>query len=252
MSSGAPSGTMTLSFHGATGTVTGSRFLVATPDSRVLVDAGLFQGLRQLRRRNWDPVPFDAAGLDAVVVSHAHLDHTGYLPALGRSGLTAPIIATPDTARLAELVLRDSAKLQEEDAAYAASKGFSKHENPKPLYDGRDVDRVLPLFEPVDFDEELVLGTNLTTRLRPAGHILGSASVLLESPLGSIVFSGDLGRSRHPLLKPPEPPTVRRHPGDRVDVRRPPASRVRCRATRRRRSPDHRSRGRRGHPRIRG
>ena len=206
MSSGAPSGTMTLSFLGATGTVTGSRFLVATPESRVLVDAGLFQGLRQLRRRNWDPVPFDAGSLDAVVVSHAHLDHTGYLPALGRSGLTAPIIATPDTARLAELVLRDSAKLQEEDAAYAASKGFSKHENPKPLYDGKDVDRVLPLFEPTDFDEELVLGTNLTTRLRPAGHILGSASVLLESPLGSIVFSGDLGRSRHPLLRPPEPP----------------------------------------------
>jgi metallo-beta-lactamase family protein len=206
MSSGAPSGTMTLSFYGATGTVTGSRFLVATGESQVLVDAGLFQGLRQLRRRNWDPVAFDATSLDAVVVSHAHLDHTGYLPALGRSGLSAPIIATPDTARLAELVLRDSAKLQEEDAAYAASKGFSKHENPKPLYDGRDVDRVLPLFEPADFDEELVLGTNLTTRLRPAGHILGSASVLLESPLGSIVFSGDLGRSRHPLLRPPEPP----------------------------------------------
>lgn len=202
---------------------------MATPESQVLVDAGLFQGLRQLRRRNWDPVPFDAASLDAVVVSHAHLDHSGYLPALGRSGLTAPIVATPDTARLAELVLRDSAKLQEEDAAYAASKGFSKHENPKPLYDRRDVDRVLPLFEPVDFDEELVLGTNLTMRLRPAGHILGSASVLLESPLGSVVFSGDLGRKRHPLLRPPEPPPSvdtlviestygdRRHPASGVE-----------------------------------
>jgi metallo-beta-lactamase family protein len=229
MSRGTASGTMTLSFYGAAGTVTGSRFLVATPESKVLVDAGLFQGLRQLRRRNWDPVPFDAAELDAVVVSHAHLDHTGYLPALGRSGLAAPIIATPDTARLAELVLRDSAKLQEEDAAYAASKGFSKHKIPKPLYDGRDVDRVLPLFEPADFDEERALGTSLTTRLRPAGHILGSASVLLESPLGSIVFSGDLGRNHHPLLRPPQPPPSvdtlviestygdRRHPASGVE-----------------------------------
>lgn len=206
MSRGAPSGTMTLSFHGATGTVTGSRFLVATPECQALVDAGLFQGLRQLRRRNWDPVPFDVAGLDAVVVSHAHLDHTGYLPALGRAGLTAPIIATADTARLAELVLRDSAKLQEEDAAYAASKGFSKHEHPKPLYEGRDVDRVLPHFEALDFDEERSLAENLTVRLRPAGHILGSASVVLESPLGSVAFSGDLGRNSHPLLRPPEPP----------------------------------------------
>ena len=129
--SSAAQGTMTLSFHGATGTVTGSRFLVRTPSTQVLVDAGLFQGLRQLRRRNWDPVPFAAEDLDAVVISHAHLDHSGYLPVLGRSGLSAPVFASGDTARLAELVLRDSAKLQEEDAAYAASKGFSKHATPR-------------------------------------------------------------------------------------------------------------------------
>ena len=193
---------MTLSFHGATGTVTGSRFLVATPDSRVLVDAGLFQGLRQLRRRNWDPVPFDAAGLDAVVVSHAHLDHTGYLPALGRSGLTAPIIATPDTARLAELVLRDSAKLQEEDAAYAASKGFSKHENPKPLYDGRDVDRVLPLFEPVDFDERARArhGPDNATA-GPPGTSSARHRCCSSHRSGRSLFSGDLGRSRPPTAQ---------------------------------------------------
>jgi metallo-beta-lactamase family protein len=198
--------TMTLSFYGATGTVTGSRFLVRAGGARVLVDAGLYQGLRALRRRNWDPAPFDPKDLDAVVVSHAHLDHSGYLPVLARDGFTGPVIATRDTVSLAELVLRDSAKLQEEDAAYAASKGFSKHTNPKPLYDAADVERVLPLFSPLDFDEERVISEELSTRLRPAGHILGSASVLLESPFGSVLFSGDLGRPHHPLLRSPEPP----------------------------------------------
>ena len=201
-----PQGVLTLSFHGAVGTVTGSRFLVRSPSTQVLVDAGLFQGLRVLRRRNWDPIPFQPEVLDAVVVSHAHLDHTGYLPLLARSGLTAPVLVTTDTAALTELILRDSAKLQEEDAAYAAAKGFSKHDKPKPLYDGADVERLLAQLEVVDFDEERVIGADLAVRLRPAGHILGSASVYIESPFGSVVFSGDLGRPHHPLLRPPPPP----------------------------------------------
>ncbi len=197
---------MTLSFYGATRTVTGSRFLVRSPSAQVLVDAGLFQGLRQLRRRNWDPVPFQPEDLDAVVVSHAHLDHTGYLPLLARTGLSGPVLATTDTAALAELVLRDSAKLQEEDASYAARKGFSKHARPKPLYDTGDVERVLGKMIAVDFDEEHLVGADLAVRLRPAGHILGSATVHVDSPSGSVLFSGDLGRPHHPLLRPPAPP----------------------------------------------
>jgi metallo-beta-lactamase family protein len=197
---------MTLSFYGATRTVTGSRFLVRSPSTQLLVDAGLFQGLRHLRRRNWDPVPFRPEDLDAVVVSHAHLDHTGYLPLLARTGLTAPVLATRDTAALAELVLRDSAKLQEEDAEYAAGKGFSKHEKPRPLYDTRDVEQVLGKLIAIEFGEDYEVGDDLSVQLRPAGHILGSATVHVESPFGSVLFSGDLGRPRHPLLRPPSPP----------------------------------------------
>lgn len=219
----------TLSFHGATGTVTGSRFLVRCGSEQVLVDAGLFQGLRALRRRNWDPVPFDPAVLDAVVVSHAHLDHTGYLPVLSRDGFAGPVVTTADTARLAELVLRDSAKLQEEDAAYAAKKGFSKHTEPRPLYDLADVERVLPLFSPLDLDQERGLGDSFAVRLHRAGHILGSASVLLRTATASVLFSGDLGRPHHPLLQPPTPPPTvdtlviestygdRKHPKSGVD-----------------------------------
>lgn len=197
---------MTLSFYGATGTVTGSRFLVSMPDQNVLVEAGLFQGLRQLRRRNWDPVPFDPRELDAVVVSHAHLDHTGYLPVLTRRGFSGPVFATPDTIRLAELVLRDSAKLQEEDAAYAAKSGYSKHGQPKPLYDAADVEKLLPQLRPLDFDTAIDIRAALSVRLRFSGHILGSANVLLQSEIGTTLFSGDMGRQDHPLLRPPEPP----------------------------------------------
>ena len=194
-------GDESLTFLGAAGTVTGSKFLLRSAATSVLVDAGLFQGLKSLRRRNWGPLGFPAPELDAVVVSHAHLDHCGYLPALVRQGFNGPILLTEQTAQLAEIVLRDSAKLQEEDARYAASRGFSRHSHPKPLYDADDVARTLPLFRVVEFGAEVKVG-DIPVRLERAGHILGSAS----PKVGPVLFSGDLGRPSHRLLRPPAPP----------------------------------------------
>ena len=195
-----------LTFLGAAGTVTGSKFLVGTDSARILVDAGLFQGLKALRRRNWDPLGVPATSVDAVVVSHAHLDHCGYLPALVRQGFKGPILMTADTAALAEIVLRDSAKLQMEDAKYASSRGYSKHRSPKPLYTADDVERTLPLIRVVEFDTPVPVVDDIAVRLPPAGHILGSASPVLTVGATTLAFSGDLGRNNHPLLRPPSPP----------------------------------------------
>jgi metallo-beta-lactamase family protein len=197
----------TLQFLGAAGTVTGSKFLLRSGDQTVLVDAGLFQGLRALRRRNWDPFEIPADRIQAVVLTHAHLDHSGYLPALGRQGFTGPVLATESTRRLAELVLRDSAMLQEEDAAYAARAGFSRHARPEPLYDSSDVERVLPQFQTVPFGTEVDVSGDEAVRvtLHVAGHILGSAFAEVELDGRTIVVSGDLGRDQHPLLRPPDP-----------------------------------------------
>lgn len=217
---------VSLTFLGAAGTVTGSKFLVTADSAQILVDAGLFQGLKALRRRNRDPLGVPATSLHAVVVSHAHLDHCGYLPALVRQGFNGPILMTADTAALAEIVLRDSAKLQMEDAKYAAERGFSKHRNPKPLYDADDVERTLPLLRTVEFDTEVPLA-DFTVRLPAAGHILGSTSPVIKADETTLVFSGDLGRGNHPLLRPPGPPpaasaiVVESTYGDRVHPANP-------------------------------
>jgi metallo-beta-lactamase family protein len=195
-----------LAFHGGVGTVTGRRFALETHQARVLVEAGLFQGLRELRRRNWDPPPFDPARLDAVLLTHAHLDHCGYLPRLARDGLNAHVLASPYTAELAEIVLRDSAHLQEEDARYAAEKGFSKHAHPEPLYDTVDVETALRLFEPLPFGERRAIAAGVHATLHPAGHILGGSVAEVEVDGRRVVFSGDLGRANHPLMEPPGPP----------------------------------------------
>jgi len=195
-----------LTFLGAAGAVTGSKFLVDVADSRLLVDAGLFQGPPDLRRRNWEPFPVPAATVDSVTVSHAHLDHCGHLPRLVREGFSGPIHCTAETAALVEIVLRDSAHLQEEDAQHANVGGYSKHRPALPLYDGEDVERTLPLLRPVDFGVATELGPEACMTLHPAGHILGSATVLLETAGRRTLFSGDLGRPSHPLLGPPAPP----------------------------------------------
>ena len=220
--------TTSLRFLGACGTVTGSRFLVEADHSRVLVDCGLFQGLRALRRRNWDDVPFDPARLDGAVLTHAHLDHSGYLPVLVREGFAGPVLASAATSELAGLVLRDSAHLQVEDAAYAAGHGFSKHHPPRPLYDDEDVQATLELLDPVDFGQARALpGAEVV--LLPAGHILGSAMAQVTLGGRRLLFSGDLGRPSHPLLRPPQPRPAadvvvvestygdRRHPADEID-----------------------------------
>jgi metallo-beta-lactamase family protein len=198
-----------LRFLGATGTVTGSRFLIDAPRARVLVDCGLFQGLKQLRERNWATFPVDPATIDAVVLTHAHVDHTGYVPALARQGFRGRIFSTQGTYALSRIVLPDSGHLQEEDAAYANRKGFSKHVPALPLYTEDDALRVLQRFVAVAYDTPVDAARGVRVTFRPAGHILGSASVtveLLDAGRRAVLFSGDLGRPRHPILRPAAAP----------------------------------------------
>jgi len=195
------------SFLGGVGTVTGSRTLVEYDDHRVLVDTGMFQGPREIRRRNWDPFPRDPTTIDAVIISHAHLDHCGYLPALVRDGYAGPVYCTPNSAELIAIVLRDSARLQEEDTAYAVKKGYSRHAQPRALYDSEDAEHALDLIQTIDFDTPFAPTPGFTATFTPAGHILGAAILTLRSDEGrSVVFSGDLGRDNHPLLRAPAHP----------------------------------------------
>ena len=202
----AGSGPTTLTFLGATGAVTGSKYLLTVGERRILVDAGLFQGERELRRRNWADFAVPPDTLTDILLTHAHLDHCGYLPALVKAGFQGPIWCTAATVRLAEIVLRDAAYLQERDALDAAEGGWSRHRPPMPLYDTRDVERTLPLLTAVDYDRDLDLGDGCYARYTRAGHILGSASVRVETPSSTVLFSGDLGRHDHPVLRPREVP----------------------------------------------
>ena len=195
-----------LRFLGAAGTVTGSRFLLTTPRARVLVDCGLFQGEKALRLRNWEPFPVRPESLHAVVLTHAHVDHCGFLPALVRAGFRGPVFATRGTAELAEIVLPDSGRLQEEDASHANREGYSKHAPALPLYTEEDARTAAGLIQPVEFGRELELAPGVRARFTHAGHILGAASLTLAldgPPERRIAFSGDLGRTAHPLLRAP-------------------------------------------------
>jgi metallo-beta-lactamase family protein len=193
-----------IQFLGAAGTVTGSKYLLEQGSKRIFVDCGLFQGYKHLRQRNWAPFPVDPASIDAVIITHAHLDHTGYLPLLVKHGFSGPIYATAATAALAGILLPDSGHIQEEDAEYANKKGFSKHDPAMPLYTESDARATLGSFESVAFHRDIDLGVGLSFRYLRAGHILGAAMVQLRNPSGTLTFSGDLGRPEDPLMPPPE------------------------------------------------
>lgn len=202
----------TLTFAGAAGTVTGSRFLVETSKARVLVDCGLFQGLKSLRLRNWEPFPVDPATVDAVVLTHAHIDHSGFLPGLGARGFDGSIHCSEGTEALCRIVLPDSGHLQEEEAAYANRKGYSKHRPARPLYTEADAKAVLRQFvvAPPAGSGPVEVAEGVSVEFRRAGHILGATSVLLRIADGAVgertlLVSGDLGRREHPLLLGPEP-----------------------------------------------
>lgn len=195
-----------MQFLGAAGTVTGSRFLVDTGDSRVLVDCGMFQGRREIRQRNWAPFPVPPESIDTVILTHAHLDHCGYLPALVRDGFAGPIVATRATAQLASIVLRDAARLQEEEAFYANRKRYSRHHPALALYTSADAELAEERFRIVSFGDVVRVADGIDAVLHPAGHILGSSIVDLRLPEVNVLFTGDLGRSAHPLLTPPVDP----------------------------------------------
>jgi metallo-beta-lactamase family protein len=197
-----------LTFLGAAGTVTGSKYWLRTGDRQILLDCGLFQGFKDLRLRNWSAPPFEPPTLDAVVLSHAHLDHSGYLPLLARQGFRGPIYCTSGTADLLAILLPDAGRLQEEDAERANRRGYSKHQPALPLYTEDDARAVLARIEPRPYGESFEVAHDVRAVLRRAGHILGSASVELQigaSPPRSVVFSGDLGRWGRPILRDPEP-----------------------------------------------
>lgn len=194
-----------ITFLGGTGTVTGSKYLLTSKRTRILVDCGLFQGLKVLRLRNRQPLAVNLDELDAVVLTHAHIDHSGYLPVVVRNGFNGPVYCTPPTADLCDILLADSGYLQEEDARYANRKRFSKHEPALPLYTEDDGRRAAERLTAVDPCKKISIG-DLTVELRPAGHILGAASVLVSDGSRSVLFSGDLGRSDDLLMHPPQAP----------------------------------------------
>lgn len=195
----------TLRFLGAAGTVTGSRYLLEYGRRRVLVDCGLFQGFKNLRARNRKPFPVRAANIDTVLLTHAHLDHSGYLPALIRAGYRGRVLCTPASRELCGLILPDSGHLQEEEARYARRMGYSKHRNPLPLYTLKDAEAALERFETHPFSHRIDLGDGLAATFIPAGHLLGAAQIRLELNGTTVHFSGDLGHAPDPLMRAPEP-----------------------------------------------
>ncbi|MBL7919929.1 MAG: MBL fold metallo-hydrolase [Bacteroidia bacterium] len=197
-----------IQFLGAAGTVTGSKYLVEADNKKILVDCGLFQGLKELRQRNWDKMPFDVSEIDFVLLTHGHLDHVGYLPLLVKQGFKNNIYGTTPTIELAKLILLDSAKIQEEDANRANIFKYSKHKPAKPLYSYKEAEAAFPLFNSIPVDKWIDVDPNISFRFQYNGHILGACFIELKLNGKLIVFSGDIGRPEDPLLREPAKPKL--------------------------------------------
>jgi metallo-beta-lactamase family protein len=195
-----------IQFLGAAGTVTGSKYLLKAFGKNILIDCGLFQGLKELRLLNWDALPINSKEIDVVLLTHGHLDHCGYLPRLVKSGFDKKILATTPTFEIAKVILEDSARIQEEDAQLANRHGYSKHKPARPLYDTKDVERTLPHFSAQLLDTWINLFENISVRFRYNGHILGATFIELKIGNKRFVFSGDIGREKDSLLHPPQRP----------------------------------------------
>lgn len=194
-----------LSFLGGAGTVTGSKYLVEDADHRILVDCGLFQGFKELRLRNWAPFPVDPHRINAVLLTHAHLDHTGYLPLLVKQGFSGPVFCSASTAELCGILLPDSGYLQEKDAEFANRHGFSKHKPALPLYTAHDAKRSLEQLRAISFGQPHNIAGGASAHFRRTGHILGAGSIQLDWSGTTIVFSGDLGRYDDATMVDPAP-----------------------------------------------
>lgn len=195
----------TLSFLGAAGTVTGSKFLVEHKGFKLLVDCGLFQGLKTFRQRNWSPPPVEPSELGAIILTHAHIDHSGYLPVMVREGFRGPVLATPSTCDLCGILLPDSGYLQEEDARHANYKGYSKHRPALPLFTEQEARDSLAYLRPLRVDQTVPVAEGIQLRLYSSGHILGAALAELRIGGKTIVFTGDLGRPNRPIIPDPAP-----------------------------------------------
>ncbi len=193
-------------FLGAAGTVTGSKYLINTGDKKILIDCGLFQGLKELRLKNWEQPPVAVSEIDVVLLTHGHMDHTGYLPRLVKLGFNGPIYGTNPTLDIAEIILNDSAKIQEQEADRANSEGYSKHNPAKPLYDLEDVEKTIPHFKSVPQSQWIQLFDDIRARFQYNGHILGAMFIELDIRGKRFVFSGDIGRTNDLLLYPPLKP----------------------------------------------
>jgi metallo-beta-lactamase family protein len=196
-----------IDFFGASGTVTGSKFLLSVLDKKILIDCGMFQGLKKLRLENWNELPIDAKSIDLVLLTHGHLDHCGFLPRLVKAGFKGDIMATSPTLEIAEIILKDSARIHEEDAEKANREGYSKHKKAEPFYDMEEAEKAIKLFQNQSEGEWINLFHNIKVRFNYVGHILGATFLELDVNGTIFVFSGDIGRKNDLLLRDPKKPT---------------------------------------------